>query len=58
MKPISFRGHRFWADVIRPAVWQYFRFNLSFCDVEERLAQRGGEVSYETIRCWTIKFGR
>lgn len=39
------------------AVWLYFRFTLSFRDVEEMLAQRGIDVSYETIRCWTIKFG-
>ena len=57
MKPISFSRHRFPADVIRHAVWLYFRFTLSFRDVEELLAQRGIEVSYETIRCWTIKFG-
>jgi transposase-like protein len=38
-------------------VWLYFRFTMSFRDVEELLAQRGIEVSYETIRCWTIKFG-
>jgi len=38
-------------------VWLYFRFSLSLRDVEELLAQRGVEVSYETIRCWTIKFG-
>ena len=57
MKPISFKRHRFPADVIRHAVWLYFRFSLSFRDVEELLAQRGIEVSYETIRCWTIKFG-
>ena len=57
MKPISFKRHRFPADVIRYAVWLYFRFSLSFRDVEELLAQRGIEVSYETIRCWTIKFG-
>jgi transposase-like protein len=38
-------------------VWLYFRFSLSFRDVEELLAQRGIDVSYETIRCWTIKFG-
>jgi len=43
--------------VIRHAVWLYFRFNLSFRDVEELMAQRGIDVSYETIRCWTIKFG-
>jgi len=54
---LSFKRHRFPADVIRHAVWLYFRFNLSFRDVEELLAQRGVDVCYETIRCWTIKFG-
>ena len=58
MMKISFKRHRFPSDVIRQAVWLYFRFTLSFRDVEELLAQRGIEVSYETIRCWTIKFGR
>src|SRR5215213_9137345 len=43
--------------VIQHAVWLYFRFTLSLRDVEEMLAQRGIEVSYETVRCWTIKFG-
>ena len=57
MKPISYKRHRFPADVIRQAVWLYYRFTLSFRDVEELLAQRGVEVSYETIRCWTLKFG-
>src|SRR6201991_5069889 len=57
MQPISFKRHRFPADVIRHAVWLYFRFTLSFRDVEEMLAQRGIEVSYETVRCWTLKFG-
>ncbi|WP_426038877.1 IS6 family transposase [Brevundimonas sp. DC300-4] len=57
MKSISFKRHRFPADVIRHAVWLYFRFSLSFRDVEELMAQRGIDVSYETIRCWTIKFG-
>ncbi len=57
MKPLSFKRHRFPAEVIRHAVWLYFRFSLSFRDVEELMAQRGIDVSYETIRCWTIKFG-
>ncbi len=57
MKPLSFKRHRFPAEVIRHAVWLYFRFSLSLRDVEELLAARGIEVSYETIRCWTIKFG-
>ena len=57
MNPISFKRHRFPADVIRYAVWLYFRFTLSVRDVEELLAQRGIEVSREAIRCWVIKFG-
>ncbi len=56
-RPLSFKRHRFPAEVIRYAIWLYFRFTLSLRDVEELLAQRGIEVSYETIRCWTIKFG-
>ena len=57
LKSLSFKGHRFPPDVIRNAVWLYFRFSLSLRDVEELMAQRGIDVSYETIRCWTIKFG-
>lgn len=57
MRRISFKRHRFPPKVIRYAVLLYFRFTLSFRDVEELLAQRGIEVSYETIRCGTIKFG-
>ena len=45
MNPISFKRHRFPPDVIRYAVWLYFRFTLSIRDVEELLAQRGIEVS-------------
>ena len=57
MKPVSFARHRFPADIIRQAVWLYFRFTLSFRDVEDLMAQRGVDVSYETIRVWTRKFG-
>jgi len=57
MKRLSFKRHRYPAAVAHYAVWLHFRFTLSFCDVEELLAQRGGEVSREAIRCWTIKFG-
>ena len=57
MKPLSFKRHRFPAEVIRHAVWLYFRFSLSLHDVEEFLAQRGIDVTYETIRCWTKNFG-
>lgn len=57
MGPISFKRHRFPAEVIRHAVWLYFRFTLSFRDVEELMVQRGVDVTYEAIRCWANKFG-
>ena len=43
--------------MIKHAVWLYFRFTLSLRDVEEMLAQRRIEVSYETIRYWVNHFG-
>ena len=58
MKPISYSRHRFPPDVIRHAVWLYFHFTMSFRDVEDLMAERGIELSYETIRRWTLKFGR
>ncbi len=58
MQAVSFKRHRFPPDVIRQAVWLYFRFTLSLRDVEEMLAERGIETNYETIRCWSLKFGR
>ena len=57
MKKISYSRHRFPAAVIHRAVWLYFRFPLSFRDVEEMLSERGIHVSYETIRRWILKFG-
>lgn len=58
MRPISYKRHRFRADVIRHAIWQHCRFTLSVRVVEEPLTQRGIEFSYETIPCWTLKLGR
>jgi putative transposase len=57
MGQVSYKGHRFPPDVIRHAVLLYFRFTLSLRDVEEMLAWRGIDVTYETIRCWANKFG-
>ena len=57
MTPICYARHRFPPDVIRHAVWLYLRFTLSYRDVEELLAERGVDVSYETIRRWVLKFG-
>ena len=57
MNRISYSGYRFPPDIIQRAVWLYFRFTLSFRDVEDLLAERGIEVSYETIRQWVMRFG-
>jgi hypothetical protein len=42
--------------VISYAVWLYFRFPLSLRMVEEMLAARSIEVTYETVRQWALKF--
>ena len=57
-QPISYKRHRYPADIISHCVWLYFRFTLSFRDVEVLMAQRGVEVSYESVRSWCEKFGR
>lgn len=57
MQNISFKHHRFPPEVIRHAVWLYARFTLSYRDVEDLLAERGLDVSYETARRWFLKFG-
>ncbi len=57
MSSSSYRRHRFPAAVIQQAVWLYFRFPLSLRDVEDMLSQRGIDVSHETVRRWSFKFG-
>ena len=54
----SYKRHRFPVDIIQRCVWLYFRFSLSFRDVEEMMLERGVVVSYETIRRWCAKFGQ
>src|SRR3712207_1059146 len=57
MQAISYARHQFPAEVIQHAIWLYLRFTLSYRDVEELLAERGIEISYETVRRWVLKFG-
>jgi putative transposase len=57
MQLISYARHQFPAEIIQRAVWMYLRFTLSYRDVEELLAERGIETSYETVRRWVLKFG-
>ena len=57
MKQISYRRHRFPGSIVQHAVWLYFRFPLSYRDIEDLLSERGIDVTYETIRRWALKFG-
>jgi len=52
-----YRGYRFPAEIISYAVWLYYRFHLSQRDIEDLLAERGVEVSYEAVRLWCRAFG-
>ena len=57
MTRILFARHQFPPAIIRHAVWLYLRFTLSYRDVEDLLAERGLDVSYESVRRWVLKFG-
>jgi putative transposase len=56
--PERYKNHRFPPEIISHAVWLYFRFTLSYRDVEEMLFARGIVVTYEAIRKWCRKFGQ
>ncbi len=53
-----YSGYRYPAEIISHTVWLYFRFVLSFRDVEELLAARGIGLSYETVRQWSGTLGQ
>jgi putative transposase len=53
-----YKRHRFPAEIISHWVWLYFRFCLSYRDVEELMAERGVTLTYEAVRYWCRKFGQ
>jgi putative transposase len=53
-----YKRHRFPVEIISHAVWLYFRFSLSYRDVEELMFERGVLLTYETVRNWCAKFGQ
>jgi putative transposase len=55
--PLCYRCHRSPPEIIQHAIWLYLRFTMSYRDVEELLAERGLDISYETVRRWVLKFG-
>jgi putative transposase len=53
-----YKRHRFPAEIISHCVWLYFRFCLSYQDVEKLMAERGVLLTYEAVRYWCRKFGQ
>ena len=59
MKPKNiYRCHRFPPVIISHCVWLYYRFSLSFRDIESLMAEKGVVITYESIRLWCLKFGQ
>src|ERR671927_751166 len=56
--PNPYKRHRFPAEIISHCIWLYFRFCLSYRDVEELMAERGVVLTYEAVRYWCRKFGQ
>ena len=53
-----YKRHRFPAEIISHCVWLYFRFSLSYRDVEEMMLERGVLVSHKAVCYWCRKFGQ
>ena len=51
-------GFRHPGEIISHAVWLYYRFTLSFRNVEEIMVSRGVDVTYESVRQWCLRFGQ
>src|SRR5215470_4867441 len=56
--PERYKNHRFPGEIISHGVWLYYRFPLSYRDVQELLCERGIDVTHEAIRQWCLKFGQ
>ena len=56
--PARYKNHRFPGEIISHGVWLYYRFPLSYRDVQEILCERGITVTHEAIRQWCRKFGQ
>jgi putative transposase len=45
-----YKNHRFPGEIVSHGVWLYYRFPLSYRDVQELLCERGIDVTHEAIR--------
>ncbi len=54
----SYKGFRFPEEIIAHAVWLYYRFTLSYRDVQELLFERGIDVTYEACTAPHLSSGK
>ena len=45
----SYRGYRFLREIIAHCVWLYFRFSLSFRDIQEMMLERWVSMPRTTL---------
>src|SRR5208337_3411460 len=53
----AFRYFNSSPEIIRLVVMMYVRYPLSLRNVEDLLAERGNDISHETVRFWWNRFG-
>ena len=56
MKTNKFKWKHFSKDIILLCVRWYLKYNLSYRDLKEMLAERGIEVSHTTIYRWVKEY--
>src|SRR5215475_11421418 len=57
-EPARYKNHRFPGKIISHRGWLYYRFPLSYRDVQELLLERGIDVTHEAICQWCLQFGQ
>jgi transposase-like protein len=55
MVQLSYRRHRFPAEIIQHAIWLYLRFTLSYRDVEEPVSAAETLQHSANLRCWPVQ---
>jgi putative transposase len=57
-KQNPFKYYKTSPEIIRLAVWYYYKFQLSYRQVEDILHERGIDICHETVRYWVNRFGQ
>lgn len=55
-RAVLFRGRHFEDQMIVLCVRWYLRYSLSYRDLEEMMAERGGSVDHSTVARWVVRY--